>query len=81
MNELASYLVDSLIKQRDKNTDNIYNRRNHIDLDDFFKNSGKIEINGRFVRACRYLLPIPNVRPVRNDMSKYKLTKRYERRN
>jgi len=81
MNESASFLVDSLIKERKQKLDNLYNRRNFIDLDNFFKHSGKIEINGRFVAACRYVLPIPNVRPVKNDMSKYKLIKRYESRN
>ncbi len=81
MNELASHLVDTLVKKRKQNLDNLYNRRNFIDLDNFFKHSGKIEINGKFVAACRYILPIPNVRPVKNDMSKYKLIKRYESRN
>ncbi len=81
MNESASYLVDSLVKEREQKLDNTYNRRNFIDLNNFFKHSGKIEVNGRFVAACRYALPIPNVRPVKNDMSKYKLIKRYERRN
>ncbi len=81
MNELASHLVDTLVKKRKQKLDNLYNRRNFIDLDNFFKHSGKIEINGKFVAACRYILPIPNVRPVKNDMSKYKLIKRYESRN
>jgi hypothetical protein len=81
MNESALHLVDSLVQEREKKIDNIYNRRNFIDLNNFFKNSGKIEVNGRFVAACRYVLPIPNVRPVKNDMSKYKLIKRYESRN
>lgn len=81
MNELASYLVNSLVQKREKKLDNIYNRRDLIDLNNFFKHSGKIEVNGRFVAACRYVLPIPNVRPVKNDMSKYKLIKRYESRN
>ena len=81
MNELASYLVNSLVQKREKKLDNIYNRRDLIDLNNFFKHSGKIEVNGRFVAACRYVLPIPNVRPVKNYMSKYKLIKRYESRN
>lgn len=87
MNESASYLVDSLVKEREKKLDNIYNRRNFIDLNNFFKETDKIEIKGRFVSACKYPMPIPERVLIKNDMSKYKLNKtlteeyinRYER--
>ncbi len=87
MNESASYLVDSLVKEREKKLDNIYNRRNFIDLDNFFKETDKIEIKGRFVSACKFPMPIPERVLIKNDMSKYKLNKtlteeyinRYER--
>jgi hypothetical protein len=81
MNESASYLVDSLVKERKIKLDNIYNRRNFIDLNNFFKETDKIEIKGRFVSACKFPMPIPERIFVRNDMSKYKLIKRYESRN
>jgi hypothetical protein len=81
MNESASYLVDSLVKERKIKLDNIYNRRNFIDLNNFFKETDKIEIKGRFVSACKFPMPIPERIIVRNDMSKYKLIKRYESRN
>ena len=87
MNESASYLVDSLVKEREKKLDNIYNRRNFIDLDNFFKETDKIEIKGRFVSACKFPMPITERVLIKNDMSKYKLNKtlteeyinRYER--
>jgi len=87
MNESASYLVESLVKERQIKLDNIYNRRNFIDLNNFFKETDKIEIKGRFVSACKYPMPIPERVIVKNDMSKYKLNKtlteefinRYER--
>jgi hypothetical protein len=81
MNESASYLVDSLVRERKIKLDNIYNRRNFIDLNNFFKETDKIEIKGRFVSACKFPMPIPERIFVRNDMSKYKLIKRYESRN
>jgi hypothetical protein len=87
MNESASYLVDSLVNEREKKLDNIYNRRNFIDLDNFFKETDKIEIKGKFVSACKFPMPIPERVLIKNDMSKYKLNKtlteeyinRYER--
>ena len=87
MNESASYLVDSLVNEREKKLDNIYNRRNFIDLDNFFKETDKIEIKGKFVSACKFPIPIPERVLIKNDMSKYKLNKtlteeyinRYER--
>lgn len=87
MNESASYLVDTLVNEREKKLDNIYNRRNFIDLDNFFKETDKIEIKGKFVSACKFPMPIPERVLIKNDMSKYKLNKtlteeyinRYER--
>lgn len=87
MNESASYLVDSLVRERKIKLDNIYNRRNFIDLNNFFKETDKIEIKGRFVSACKFPMPIPERVLIKNDMSKYKLNKtlteeyinRYER--
>ena len=73
MNTLTKYLINSLKQEQQYHEDSIVNRSFCIELNDFFKNSGKIEISGKFVRACRYALPIPNVRPVKNDMTKYKL--------
>ncbi len=76
MNESASYLVGSLVKKRERKLDNIYNRRNFIDLNNFFKETDKIEIKGKFVSACKYPMPIPERVLIKNDMSKYKLNKK-----
>ncbi len=78
MNELSTYLVNSLKKEQQYLKERVSNKTILIEFNNFFKNSGKIEISGKFVRACRYALPIPHFTPIKNDMSKYKLIKRYE---
>tara|TARA_R100000544_G_C2225445_1_gene60333 strand:- start:1267 stop:1506 length:240 start_codon:yes stop_codon:yes gene_type:complete len=74
MKELSTYLVDQCKKAQEKKKYDIQNRLNYIEMNNFFKNSGKQELNNKFV-ACSYY---SNITPlqfqwVRNDMSKYKL--------
>ena len=76
MNELSAYLIDQCRKIQDKEKINKKNRHNLLEMHNFFKNSEKIEINGRFVRACRYVLPVPTFLPIKNNMSKYKLKRK-----
>lgn len=78
MKELSKYLVNSLKQEQRHYKERVSNKSIFIDFNNFFKNSGKIEISGKFVRACRYVLPIPDFIPIKNDMSKYKLINRYE---
>jgi hypothetical protein len=78
MTNLTKYLIQSLKEKQDYNKRRVLNKSYNIDLNDFFKDSGRIEIKGRFVEACRYPLPIPGRVIIKNDMSKYKLIKRYE---
>tara|TARA_R110002012_G_scaffold16404_4_gene63412 strand:+ start:12895 stop:13155 length:261 start_codon:yes stop_codon:yes gene_type:complete len=75
MKKLSQYLVDQLRSKQNLIKYNKENRLDTIEMDNYFKNSEKIEISGKFVKACRYILPIPNFVPVKNDMSKYKLNK------
>ncbi len=81
MKSLTQYVVEQLKSAQKQKIHNKKNRLNHIDLNDFFKYSGNIEIKNRFVSACR----LPQLAFERvitnNDMSKYKLIKRYEPRN
>ena len=78
MKELSTYLVNSLKQKQRHQKERVSNKSIFIDFNNFFKNSGKIEISGKFVKACRYALPIPHFTRVKNDMSKYKLINRYE---
>jgi len=52
-------------------------RKNTIELDDYFAYSGKIEINGKFVKPSNDLLYLEKT-IINNDMSKYKLKNYYE---
>jgi len=47
-------------------------RKNIIELDDYFANSGKIEIDGKFVKPTDDLI-YQEKSIIKNDMSKYKL--------
>ena len=47
-------------------------RKNTIELDDYFAYSGKIEIDGKFVKPSDDLLYLEKT-IIKNDMSKYKL--------
>ena len=50
------------------------NRKNTIELDNYFAYSGKIEINGKFVKINNdYIYQEKSF--IKNDMSKYKLKK------
>ena len=75
MNTLATSFINSLKEGITKDKDDILNRRFAIDLNNYFKETDRIEIKGKFVRACNYPLPIPERIIISNDMSKYKLTK------
>ena len=81
MKRLSEYLVDKLKEEQHLRNYNKANRLDTIDLNKYFKETDKIEIKGRFVSACKYALPIPERVIIKNDMSKYKLIKRYESRN
>ncbi len=78
MKSLTKYFIQSLKQKQYYNNQRILNNSYNINLNDFFKDSGRIEVKGRFVEACRYALPIPEKQIIKNDMSKYKLIKRYE---
>ena len=52
-------------------------RKNTIELDDYFAYSGKIEIDGKFVKPSNDLLYLEKT-IIKNDMSKYKLKNYYE---
>ena len=54
-------------------------RKNTIELDDYFAYSGKIEINGKFVKPSNDLLYLEKTIR-KNDMKKYKL-KNYNVKN
>ena len=75
MNTLATSFINSLKEGITKDKDDILNRRFAIDLNNYFKETDRIEIKGKFVPACNYPLPIPERIIIRNDMSKYKLIK------
>lgn len=87
MKLLSTYLINSLKAENTRKQEDIYLRRNNIDLNNFFKETDKIEIKGKFVSACKFPMPIPERVLIKNDMSKYKLNKtlteeyinRYER--
>lgn len=81
MKRLSEYLVNKLKEEQHLRNYNKANRLDTIDLNKYFKETDKIEIKGRFVSACKYALPIPERVIIKNDMSKYKLIKRYEPRN
>jgi hypothetical protein len=81
MKRLSEYLVNKLKEEQHLRNYNKANRLDTIDLNKYFKETDKIEIKGRFVSACKYALPIPERVIIKNDMSKYKLIKRYESRN
>lgn len=78
MKRLSQYLVNKLREEQHIRNYNKANRIQSIDLNNYFKETDKIEIKGRFVSACKYALPIPERVIIKNDMSKYKLIKRYE---
>ena len=78
MKRLSQYLVNKLREEQHIRNYNKANRIQSIDLNNYFKETDKIEIKGRFVSACKYALPIPETVIIKNDMSKYKLIKRYE---
>ena len=78
MKRLSQYLVNKLREEQHIRNYNKANRIQSIDLNNYFKETDKIEIKGRFVSACKYALPIPEKVIIKNDMSKYKLIKRYE---
>lgn len=52
-------------------------RKNTIELNDYFAYSGKIEIDGKFVKPSNDLLYLEKT-IIKNDMSKYKLKNYYE---
>tara|TARA_R100001591_G_scaffold99889_1_gene106233 strand:- start:343 stop:597 length:255 start_codon:yes stop_codon:yes gene_type:complete len=79
MKRLSQYLVDKLRSEQHLRNYNKANRLDTIEMNNYFKECDKIEIKGRFVSACKYALPIPERVIIKNDMSKYKLIKRYER--
>lgn len=81
MKSLSLYLVEQLKSAQKQKIHNKKNRLNHIDLNDFFKYSGNVEIKNRFVSVCRLPNPQFEKEIIMNDMSKYKLIKRYEPRN
>jgi hypothetical protein len=72
---LSNYLISNLREQ--KILENI-TKRNIIQLDHYFKYSGKQEVNNKLVAL------VPEYRKermlIKNDMSKYKLKKHYEPR-
>lgn len=79
MNELSLYFVAQC---KEKQKQKIYQKKNRLDLIDFnnfFKNSGKQELNNKFV-SCSYYsnITIPEFQWATNDMSKYQL-KNYKR--
>ncbi len=79
MNKLTTYLINSLVREKEQKIEDQKNRRNNIDLNKYFKETDKIEIKGKFVSACKFPMPIPERVLIKNDMSKYKLINRYER--
>jgi len=76
MKTLSQYLVNKLREEQHLRNYNKANRLYSIEMNNYFKESDKIEIKGRFVSACKYALPIPEKVIIRNDMSKYKLNKK-----
>lgn len=78
MKNLTNYLIKSLKQEQNYNKQKVLNNSFNIDLNDYFKYSGKIEVKGRFVEVCRYSLPTPGRVIIKNDMSKYKLRRYYE---
>tara|TARA_R110000751_G_scaffold16235_2_gene51607 strand:- start:1180 stop:1410 length:231 start_codon:yes stop_codon:yes gene_type:complete len=76
MNQLAQYFVEQLkYAQKTKNYRKI-NRLTCIDMNNYFTDSGKIELGTKYVLACHHQLPIPERIIYNNDMSKYKLKKK-----
>jgi len=80
MKELSTYLINQCKKLQDKKIYKEKNNLNLIDMDNFFKNSGKQEINNKFVSCSYYsnITPPGQMIAVYNDMSKYQL-KNYKR--
>lgn len=76
MKTLSQYLVNKLREEQHLRNYNKANRLYSIEMNNYFKESDKIEIKGRFVSACKYALPIPEKVIIKNDMSKYKLNKK-----
>mgnify|MGYP003632600447 FL=1 len=73
MNQLSRYLVDTIKKERKISEENIKNRTNTIDFNNFFKYSGKQELNNKFVLCnTNYFFDKKIVLSICNDMSKYK---------
>jgi|TARA_R110000796_G_scaffold178967_1_gene295570 hypothetical protein len=73
MNQLSRYLVDTIKKERKISEENIKNRTNTIDFNNFFKYSGKQELNNKFVLCnTSYFFDKKIVLSICNDMSKYK---------
>tara|TARA_R100000951_G_scaffold115630_1_gene124350 strand:+ start:821 stop:1090 length:270 start_codon:yes stop_codon:yes gene_type:complete len=79
MKLLSKYLVNSLKEENTRKQEDVYLKRFNIDLNNFFKETDKIEIKGKFVSACKFALPIPERQIIKNDMTKYKLINRYDR--
>ena len=52
-------------------------RKNTIELDDYFAYSGKVEIDGKFVKPNDDLI-YQEKTIIKNDMTKYKLKNYYE---
>jgi|TARA_R110002012_G_scaffold310425_1_gene518641 hypothetical protein len=79
MKELSTYLINSLKSKQQNYKDSIVNKTYYIDLNNFFRETDKIEIKGKFVSACKFPMPIPERQIIKNDMTKYKLINRYDR--
>ncbi len=79
MKLLSKYLVNSLKEENTRKQEDVYLKRFNIDLNNFFKETDKIEIKGKFVSACKFPMPIPERQIIKNDMTKYKLINRYDR--
>tara|TARA_R100000541_G_scaffold29847_1_gene38982 strand:+ start:6193 stop:6417 length:225 start_codon:yes stop_codon:yes gene_type:complete len=73
MNDLSKYLVNTLKEKKKTKEENIKNRKNTIDFNNFFKYSGKQELNNKFVLCSTNYFFDKKIRlSICNDMSKYK---------
>ena len=70
MKTLSQYLVNKLREEQHLRNYNKANRLYSIEMNNYFKESDKIEIKGRFVSACKYALPIPEKVIIRYERNK-----------
>jgi len=80
MREISKNLVFEMKQKNKINKYHIEKKENLIEFENYFKYSGMIEYKKRFIFPDeRHEYKLFEINRIKNDMSKYKLIKRYEK--